>query len=145
MPHGLVNAITPRQTGRWLSGVALCLWPLDYNLPFYLENAWVSDGEAPPCYVHVPGKVPKITNEKQTHDFFGLLEGVQGSVLASASLPLSLCLAQTLGLCHLVLDYTYSNLFCFLSQVVVVHTFNPSTWEAETGGTLTYSPAWATR
>lgn len=92
---GWLTAITPRQTGRWLSGVVLCLWPLDYNLPFYLENAWVSDGEAPPCYVHVPGKVPKITNEKQNHDFFGLLEGVQGSVLASASLPPSLSLPGT--------------------------------------------------
>jgi major histocompatibility complex class I len=27
---------------------------------------------------------------------------------------------------------------------VVVHTFNPSTWEAEAGGFLSLRPAWST-
>jgi hypothetical protein len=30
----------------------------------------------------------------------------------------------------------------FQSQAVVVHTFNPSTWEAEAGGSLNLSPTW---
>jgi hypothetical protein len=30
------------------------------------------------------------------------------------------------------------------SRVVVAHTFNPSTWEAETGGFLSSRPAWST-
>jgi hypothetical protein len=30
-------------------------------------------------------------------------------------------------------------------QVVVVHAFNPSTWEAEAGGFLSSSPAWSTK
>jgi hypothetical protein len=30
------------------------------------------------------------------------------------------------------------------SWVVVVHTFNSSTWEAEAGGFLSSSPAWST-
>jgi hypothetical protein len=29
-----------------------------------------------------------------------------------------------------------------LSQAVVVHTFHPSTWERETGGSLSSRPAW---
>jgi major histocompatibility complex class I len=28
--------------------------------------------------------------------------------------------------------------------VVVVHAFNPSTWEAEAGGFLSLRPAWST-
>jgi major histocompatibility complex class I len=28
--------------------------------------------------------------------------------------------------------------------VVVAHAFNPSTWEAETGGFLSSRPAWST-
>jgi hypothetical protein len=28
---------------------------------------------------------------------------------------------------------------------VVVHTFNPSTWEAEAGGFLSLRPAWSTK
>jgi hypothetical protein len=32
-----------------------------------------------------------------------------------------------------------------LSQAVVVHTFNPSTWEAEAGGFLSSRPAWSTK
>jgi hypothetical protein len=31
-----------------------------------------------------------------------------------------------------------------LSRVVVAHTFNPSTWEAEAGGFLSSRPAWST-
>ena len=31
------------------------------------------------------------------------------------------------------------------SQVVVVHTFNPSTWEAEADGFLSSRSAWSTR
>jgi hypothetical protein len=31
------------------------------------------------------------------------------------------------------------------SQVVVAHTFNPSTWEAEAGGFLSSRPAWSTK
>jgi hypothetical protein len=40
--------------------------------------------------------------------------------------------------------------FCFffnfssISRVVVVHAFNPSTWEAEAGGFLSSRPAWST-
>jgi major histocompatibility complex class I len=30
------------------------------------------------------------------------------------------------------------------SWAVVVHTFNPSTWEAEAGGFLSLRPAWST-
>jgi hypothetical protein len=30
----------------------------------------------------------------------------------------------------------------FSSQAVVVHAFNPSTWEAEAGGFLSSRPAW---
>jgi hypothetical protein len=30
------------------------------------------------------------------------------------------------------------------SQAVVVHVFNPSTWEAEAGGFLSSRPAWCT-
>jgi hypothetical protein len=30
------------------------------------------------------------------------------------------------------------------SQAVVVHAFNPSTWEAEAGGSLILRPAWFT-
>ena len=32
----------------------------------------------------------------------------------------------------------------FCSQVVVVHTFNPSTWEVEAGRSLCLRPAWST-
>jgi hypothetical protein len=31
------------------------------------------------------------------------------------------------------------------SQAVVAHAFNPSTWEAETGGFLSSRPAWSTK
>jgi hypothetical protein len=31
------------------------------------------------------------------------------------------------------------------SQAVVVHAFNPSTWEAEGGGFLSLRPAWSTK
>jgi hypothetical protein len=31
-----------------------------------------------------------------------------------------------------------------VSQAVVVRAFNPSTWEAETGGSLSLRPAWST-
>jgi major histocompatibility complex class I len=31
------------------------------------------------------------------------------------------------------------------SQAVVVHAFNPSTWEAETGRFLSSRPAWSTK
>jgi hypothetical protein len=30
------------------------------------------------------------------------------------------------------------------SRAVVAHTFNPSTWEAEAGGSLSSKPAWST-
>jgi hypothetical protein len=30
-------------------------------------------------------------------------------------------------------------------QAVEVHTFNPSTWEAETGGFLSSRPVWSTK
>jgi major histocompatibility complex class I len=33
----------------------------------------------------------------------------------------------------------------YLSQVVVAHAFNPSTWEAEAGGFLSSRPAWSTK
>jgi hypothetical protein len=32
----------------------------------------------------------------------------------------------------------------FPSQAMVVHAFNPSTWEAEAGGFLSLRPAWYT-
>jgi hypothetical protein len=32
----------------------------------------------------------------------------------------------------------------FLEPGVVVHAFNPSTWEAEAGGFLSSRPAWST-
>jgi hypothetical protein len=32
-----------------------------------------------------------------------------------------------------------------LSQAVIAHTFNPSTWEAEAGGFLSSRPAWSTK
>jgi hypothetical protein len=32
-----------------------------------------------------------------------------------------------------------------LGPGVVVHAFNPSTWEAETGGFLSSRPAWSTK
>jgi hypothetical protein len=31
-----------------------------------------------------------------------------------------------------------------VSWAVVAHTFNPSTWEAEAGGFLSWRPAWST-
>ena len=31
------------------------------------------------------------------------------------------------------------------SQAVVAHAFNPSTWETEASGSLSYRPAWSTR
>jgi hypothetical protein len=31
------------------------------------------------------------------------------------------------------------------AEVVVVHTFNPSTWEAEAGRFLSWRPAWSTK
>jgi hypothetical protein len=31
-----------------------------------------------------------------------------------------------------------------ISRAVVVHDFNPSTWEAEAGGFLSSRPAWST-
>jgi hypothetical protein len=31
------------------------------------------------------------------------------------------------------------------SRAVVAHAFNPSTWEAETGGLLSSRPAWSTK
>jgi hypothetical protein len=30
-------------------------------------------------------------------------------------------------------------------QVVVAHTFNPKTWEAEAGGFLSWRPPWSTK
>jgi hypothetical protein len=33
---------------------------------------------------------------------------------------------------------------CIQSQAVVVHTFNPSLWEAEAGGFLSSRTAWST-
>jgi hypothetical protein len=32
----------------------------------------------------------------------------------------------------------------YMSQAVVAHAFNPSTWEAEAGGFLSSRPAWST-
>jgi hypothetical protein len=32
-----------------------------------------------------------------------------------------------------------------ISRAVVVHAFNPSTWEAEAGGFLSSRPAWSTK
>jgi hypothetical protein len=32
-----------------------------------------------------------------------------------------------------------------VSQMVVVHAFNPSTWKAEAGGFLSLRPAWTTK
>jgi hypothetical protein len=32
-----------------------------------------------------------------------------------------------------------------LSRAVVLHAFNPSTWEAEAGGFLSLRPAWSTK
>jgi hypothetical protein len=32
-----------------------------------------------------------------------------------------------------------------VSQAVVAHAFNPSTWEAEAGGFLSSRPAWSTK
>lgn len=101
MPHGLVKAIIPRLTSRWLSRVALCLWQLDYNLSFYLENAWVSNGEAPPCHLHTPGKMPRIRNKQKTSYLFTLRRCPWCRVC------LFLPGTQTLGLCYLVLDCTY--------------------------------------
>jgi hypothetical protein len=31
------------------------------------------------------------------------------------------------------------------SRAVVAHAFNPSTWEAEAGGFLSFRPAWSTK
>jgi hypothetical protein len=33
----------------------------------------------------------------------------------------------------------------YLKPGMVVHTFNPSTWEAEAGGFLSSRPAWSTK
>jgi major histocompatibility complex class I len=33
----------------------------------------------------------------------------------------------------------------FISWAVMVHAFNPSTWEAEAGGFLSSRPAWSTK
>jgi hypothetical protein len=41
--------------------------------------------------------------------------------------------------------YAYICIYLFKkSQAVVVHAFNPSTWEAEAGGFLSLRPAWST-
>jgi hypothetical protein len=32
-----------------------------------------------------------------------------------------------------------------IRRAVVVHAFNPSTWEAEAGGFLSLRPAWSTK
>jgi hypothetical protein len=39
--------------------------------------------------------------------------------------------------CFFFQNQVYSK-YCFLLQVVLVHTFNPSTWEAEAGGSLEF-------
>jgi major histocompatibility complex class I len=42
-----------------------------------------------------------------------------------------------------------NSLFLFILKIippgVVVHTFNPSTWEAEAGESLSSRPAWSTK
>jgi hypothetical protein len=46
----------------------------------------------------------------------------------------------------LLLFMGYENsLKLFIGCVVVAHTFNPSTWEAEAGGFLSSRPAWSTK
>jgi hypothetical protein len=40
--------------------------------------------------------------------------------------------------------YLLYNIKVFLSQAVVAHAFNPSTWEAEAGEFLSSRPAWST-
>jgi hypothetical protein len=39
--------------------------------------------------------------------------------------------------------FTMIKTYC-VTQAVVVHTFNPSTWEAEAGRFLSSRPAWST-
>jgi hypothetical protein len=47
----------------------------------------------------------------------------------------------------------YANIYCngkqdkrkYIDWAVVVHTFNPRTWEAEAGGFLSLKPAWSTK
>jgi hypothetical protein len=38
-----------------------------------------------------------------------------------------------------------NNFKIFISQPVLAHAFNPSTWEAEAGGFLSLRPAWSTK
>jgi hypothetical protein len=45
---------------------------------------------------------------------------------------------------HLKLQHS-TVLKLFLVLGVVVHAFNPSTWEAEAGGFLSSRPAWSTK
>jgi hypothetical protein len=53
--------------------------------------------------------------------------------------------------CHIIraLEYTVLRQHWVLrqpcSRSVVAHTFNPSTWEAEVGGSLSSRPAWSTK
>jgi major histocompatibility complex class I len=46
----------------------------------------------------------------------------------------------------MVLPFGFLNLTLknFSGQAVVAHAFNPSTWEAESGGFLSLRPAWST-
>jgi hypothetical protein len=47
--------------------------------------------------------------------------------------------------CSLDLPWDWKMLLKILSPGVVVHAFNPSTWEAEAGGFLSSRPAWSTK
>jgi hypothetical protein len=45
------------------------------------------------------------------------------------------------------LKYAFNSSYIkkILSRAVVMHAFNPSTWEAEAGGFLSSRPAWSTK
>ena len=55
---------------------------------------------------------------------------------------LSLCLSDKLT--HSVATFVPLDSRSPSCRVVVAHTFNPSTWEVETGGFLSLRPAWST-
>jgi hypothetical protein len=56
--------------------------------------------------------------------------------------PLLVCLKTAAVYLHIIINKSFKN--TFISWAVVVHAFNPSTWNTEAGRFLSLRPAWST-
>jgi hypothetical protein len=97
--------------------------PIHFFIPSYLPFTLV---------IYPYPKNPKTTTKTKHRKHF-IVETV---VYPSAHTP-------SLADVHCNESLVWFKIFSF-SRAVVVHAFNPSTWEAEAGGFLSSRPAWST-